>query len=59
MILGGRVNEENKSIKVDCLYYTTSNDNGDSNYKKGTTTLYFNEVNNTIWMSSNYTPNKA
>lgn len=54
-----RVNEENKSIKVDCLYYTTSNDSGDSNYRKGTTTLYFNEINNTIWMSSNFTPNKA
>lgn len=48
-----RVNEEEKSIAIDCEYDIPPKE---LSGEKGTTKIYFNEQNNTITVSSNYVP---
>lgn len=46
-----KVNEEEKSVLIDCEDAT----DGFLNAKKAQTKLYFNEADNTFWVSDNYT----
>lgn len=48
-----RVNEEEKSIAIDCEYDIPPKE---LSGEKGTTKIYFNEQNNTITVSSDYVP---